>query len=67
MHRFEEFGYESNDYEKLFEGPVFKVDAENPKFNAYVPANLPPQKMDLTGGKIFGNGNAGASGTLGGG
>ena len=61
MHRFEEFGYESNDYEKLFEGPVLKVASKNLNAMLLVPANLPPQKVELTGGKIFENGNAGAS------
>ena len=61
MHRFEEFGYESNDYEKLFEGPVFKVASKNLNAMLLVPANLPPQRLELTGGKIFENGNAGAS------
>ena len=61
MHRFDEFGYESADFEKILAGPVYKVDAENRNAMLLMPAKLPPQKLELAGGGIFENAKAGVS------
>ena len=59
-HEFAELGFQKNGFEKVLKGPILKVDAENRSSMLMVPANLPPQKMDLVGGKIFENSNIGA-------
>ena len=53
-------GFQKNGFEKVLKGPILKVDAENRSSMLMVPANLPPQKMELVGGKIFENSNIGA-------
>ena len=61
-HGLGQWGY-TNYFMKVDVFPVIKTDS-NTRDTAHavlVPANLPPQRLELTGGKIFENGNAGAS------
>ena len=61
-HGLGQWGY-TNYFMKVDVFPVIKTDS-NTRETAHavlMPANLPPQRMELVGGKIFENGNAGAS------
>ena len=61
-HGLGQWGY-TNYFMKVDVFPVIKTDS-NTRDTAHavlVPANLPPQRLELTGGKIFENGNIGAA------